>query len=265
MSGAMFNALLPRWFTASFFAVSLIVGAALIAAACGSSAETITFTSPARCGTQAQADGVTFGADGGAGVIRVTTSRECQWSAKSDASWISLPEPASGQGEGSIRFTIISNPDPLSRAAAIAVEDQRLQLSQEGRRCEFKLSSLDENVDGTGGQRTVQVSTPSMQCRWTAATDVEWIALVSGVEGSGSGAVTFRIDALRGSSRTGTIRIAGQIVHVEQAEPAGQPGPPGPAGPPGPVVPVPPGDKGSTCSYNARHDRVQHRLRRRFA
>jgi hypothetical protein len=89
-------------------------------------------------------------------------------------------------------------------------------VSQEGRRCDFRLSSVDETFDETGGVRTIQVTTGSAQCRWTAVPDVPWITIVSGTEGSGSGAVTVRVEAAAGPPRSGHITVAGQAVQVEQ-------------------------------------------------
>jgi uncharacterized protein YaiE (UPF0345 family) len=188
----------------------------LIMASCGSSSETVTVTSPARCGVQAQMEASSFAPDGGSAAIRITTNRECTWSARSDAAWVSLTPPTTGQGDGSIQFTIGANADPAARAATITIEDQRLQVSQEGRKCDFRLSSLDESFDATGGERTIQVTTASAQCRWTAVPDVPWITIVSGAEGSGTGEVKLHVDAVIGPPRTGIITVAGQTVQVEQ-------------------------------------------------
>ncbi len=192
-------------------------GVALLAAlSCGSSSETITVSPLSRCAVQAQADTAAFAPDGGTGVIRISTNRECTWSARGDAAWVTLTPPVSGQGDGSVQFTIGANADPGSRAAAITIENQRLQVSQEGRRCDFSLSSVDETFDTAGGERTIQVTTGSAQCRWTAVPDAPWITVVSGAEGGGSGAVRVRVAASDGPPRTGIITIAGHAVQVEQ-------------------------------------------------
>jgi hypothetical protein len=190
--------------------------AMFFAASCGSSSETLTSPSQTRCTVAAQAQGQTFPAAGGSGSIRITTNRECTWTARSDAPWITLTSPVTGQGEGSIPYSVAANPEPASRSAGISVEDQRLQVSQEGRPCEYRLSSTRESLDSAGGERTIQVATDSTQCRWTAAANVPWITILAGGEGSGSGVVSFRAEPAIGSQRTGTITIAGQAVQVDQ-------------------------------------------------
>jgi hypothetical protein len=195
----------------------VLVASLLIVTSCNSSSQSsVTQPSGPKCQFQAQSEHVAFTPDGGSGAIRITTTRECSWSAKSDAPWVSLPTPATGQGEGSIQFTIAPNADPVARATAVTIEDQRLQFSQEARRCEFRLSSASESVDAAGGERTIQVTTGSPLCRWTPTADAPWIAIVSGGERSGAGSVTFDVEPLTGAQRSGTINIGGQIVRVEQ-------------------------------------------------
>jgi hypothetical protein len=198
---------------------SLLAGLLIIilplVSSCGSTAETVTAPAQVRCALQAQAENLSFTFDGGTATLRVTTNRECTWSAASEAPWLTLTPPIGGQGDGTVQFSVAPNNLPSSRATALRVEDQRLQVSQTGRPCGFRLSSTLENVDAAGGERTVQVTTTA-QCRWTATSDVPWITIVSGREGDDTGTVTFRVDALSGPQRTGTLTIAGQVVEVQQ-------------------------------------------------
>ena len=157
-----------------------------------------------------------FSADGGSSQIRVSTSRECSWTARSDASWVVLTPPPTGQGDGSVQFTVGRYDDPSARSAAITVEDRRLMVSQEGRRCEFRLSTTLVTVDPSGGERTIQVEASSSQCRWTAVAQEPWIVVASGAEGAGNGGVTIRVAAAAGPARAGSVTIAGQVVRVDQ-------------------------------------------------
>src|SRR5512145_614519 len=73
-------------------------------ASCGSSTQTVTAPQPVKCGLQLQADSSAFSAAGGTGTLRVTASRECAWSARTDAAWLSLAVPVEGQGDGTLKF-----------------------------------------------------------------------------------------------------------------------------------------------------------------
>jgi hypothetical protein len=194
----------------------LLVMLSLLSSSCSSEVATVTRPSQVRCSLQAQAENLSFTYDGGTGTMRVTTNPECTWSAQSEAPWVALTPPLNGQGNGSVQFTVGANTLPASRTGAIKIEDQRLQISQEGRPCGFRLSSTLETVEATGGERTIQVTTTSAQCRWTATSNVSWITVVSGREGDDTGPVTFRVDPLSGPQRAGTLTIAGQTVEVQQ-------------------------------------------------
>ena len=190
------------------------IAALLQALACGSSSETFVAPVPSRCAVQAETTTPAFAPSGGTGTVRITTNRECAWSAQTDAAWVAVQQ-ASGSGEASVQFTVAPNSDTSPRNAGLKVNDQRLQISQEGRPCQFKLSSTHETVDGSGGQRTVQVQTTS-QCTWAATAGVPWITITGGRNGTGNGNVVFEVAPTTGPSRAGTLSIAGQSVQVTQ-------------------------------------------------
>ena len=117
-----------------------VIAAGLTALACGSSTDTFVAPSPTRCSVQAQTETTAFSATGGTGSVRISTNRECTWSVKSDASWVALQAQASGQGDGTIQFTVAANGDPATRNAGVNVNDQVIQLTQQGSPC--RLSAL---------------------------------------------------------------------------------------------------------------------------
>jgi len=198
--------------------LAAFAAAALLVSACGSSSETETLTGPSsgKCALQLTAEGVPFPAGGGSGSLRVAANRECPWTAKTDAAWLTIAQPAEGQGDGSIRFSAAENGDGATRTAAISVNDQRFDISQVGKPCEFVVSSNHESIDAAGGQLSVNVRASGTQCAWTASSGVSWISIVSGRDGRGSGTVTFQVAAVTGPPRSGNVTIAGQNVQVDQ-------------------------------------------------
>ena len=188
----------------------------ILSSACSSSeSQTFTGPTPLRCTPTLLAESTAFTAAGGSGNVRITINRECQWSASAEAAWIALSS-REGQGEGSFSFTVASNTDPASRNTSIVVNDQRLQIGQQGRPCTFALSSDREVVDASGGVRTIHVGATSAQCTWTAGANEPWITIVSGARGLGDGEVSFSVAPDNGPPRTGTLTIAGESVQVEQ-------------------------------------------------
>jgi hypothetical protein len=184
---------------------------------CGSAVETVTSPGQTRCDIDASAQTATFPAAGGTGTLRISTNRECTWAVQSDAAWLTVTAPASGQGTASVEYSVAANPDPPGRTAVVRIDDRQLAISQDGSPCAFRLSSTGESLDQNGGQRRIEVSTTSEQCRWTSAVDVPWITIASGQSGSGNGTVTFNVESTSGPERSGTITIAGVPIAVRQS------------------------------------------------
>jgi hypothetical protein len=61
--------------------------------------------------------------------IVVNAASSCTWAAGSNASWITLAAPASGSGNGTLNFSVTSNPGP-ARTGTIAVGGQTFIITQ---------------------------------------------------------------------------------------------------------------------------------------
>jgi hypothetical protein len=214
--------------------------ATLAAVACGSSATT-DVTAPSsttRCQTTVRGSTTTFGPAGGAGSVNVDLSRECAWSASSQAPWIEITSPREGQGEATVNFRVVPNGDPVTRRASIAVNDARLDLSQDAAPCGFNVGGVPPTIAAEGGQVGVPVETHSA-CRWNATSESPF-ASVAPASGSGSGTVQVTVASNTGALRTIAVVIAGERRTVTQAAPAPAPAPaPNPAPPPNPPAPPP--------------------------
>ena len=83
--------------------------------------------------------------------------------------------------------------------------------------CTYSLSPTSQHFPAAGGTGSVNVSTQS-GCSWTAVSNVAWIHITSGSSGTGSGTVSYSVDANESPDpRTGTMTIAGQSFTVTQA------------------------------------------------
>ena len=200
-------------------AIGAFFAATLLQAACGSSGNT--FTAPStlsKCAVTTEASGSTFPAAGGTASITVTTERECQWTAAPDGAWLKVTAGASGQGPGTVQLAAAANADPVTRTAAVVVNNQRVQVAQEAADCRVDLGTASASFPPAGGTGSVDVRASSPLCAWAASSDVAWIAITSGVNGKGSAAVTFNVSPTSGSPRTGTMHIAGVSFTVEQSD-----------------------------------------------
>lgn len=186
--------------------------------ACGSSSQTVTSPSLTKCGVTASAAPASFSAAGGTGTLAVSASRECQWSASVASAWIQLTGTAAGQGEASVPFSVAPNTDPAARNGAISVGTQQIAIAQDAAPCVFGLDPRSDSVSAAGGRKTIGVTASSARCTWTARSDVDWLVIVDGAQGTGNGQVKYEARATTGPTRSGTLNVAGQAVTVTQGE-----------------------------------------------
>ena len=198
---------------------AVLLAAALALTSCGSSGNTVTSPSTlSKCAVNVDAPGSPVPASGGAGAIDVRTERECQWTAQPEVAWVSITAGSTGQGSGTVQFTVAANTDPAARSGGVMVNGQRAQVSQAAGECKLELSSNATSFPRAGGTGSVDVRASSALCTWTAASDVDWVSITSNASGKGSAPVSFTVASTTGPPRAGTLTIAGIHFSVTQSE-----------------------------------------------
>jgi PKD repeat protein len=82
--------------------------------------------------------------------------------------------------------------------------------------CAYTITPANATLGPAASNGTVSVGT-TPGCAWTAASDVSWITVLTGVSGSGSGTVTYSVAANTGNIvRSGSLTIAGIKFIVNQ-------------------------------------------------
>jgi hypothetical protein len=61
--------------------------------------------------------------------VVVTMARECSWTARSNATWLTV-DPAAGQGETTLNLSIATNTTSSSRSASLSVNEARVTVTQ---------------------------------------------------------------------------------------------------------------------------------------
>jgi hypothetical protein len=79
--------------------------------------------------------------------------------------------------------------------------------------CPGDVSPMTATVPRTASTVTIAVNTG---CAWTATSNAPFLTIASGSSGLGHGVVTVAVAANSGSTRTGTLNIAGQTVAITQ-------------------------------------------------
>jgi uncharacterized delta-60 repeat protein len=166
------------------------------------------------CSYMLSASSQNFPAAGGGGNFNVSTSAGCAWTAQSNDSWITITGGSSGDGNGTVTFTVAPNTG-AARTGTITAAGLTFTVNQAAG-CSFSLSAASANFAAAGGSGSVNVLAGS-GCAWTATSNVNWISITGGANGSGNGTVTYNVQPNTGPERTGTLTIAGHTYTVTQA------------------------------------------------
>ena len=119
----------------------------------------------------------------------------CAWTATSSAPWLTVTSGASGNGNGTVGYSVAANTeyvgadgDDQRRRADVhgdagggGVQHDHLadgELADRGRR------GGDGGGDGKAGS-----------CAWTAASNAPWITITAGASGSGNGRSSYTVAA----------------------------------------------------------------------
>jgi hypothetical protein len=160
-----------------------------------------------------------FGASGGTGVVAVTTSNGCSWTAAANAAWLHVTSGGSGNASGSVGYTVDANTSSSARSGTLTIAGRTFTVNQAGAAaCVFSISPVQAAYPAAGGVGNVNVNAPA-GCGWSAVSNAAWITVTSGATGSGSGSVMYSVANYTGKPkrRHGTVTIAGQTFSVTQS------------------------------------------------
>ncbi len=151
---------------------------------------------------------------GGATSFNVTTSASCNWTATSNATWITVTGGASGSGNGSVTISVAQNSGP-PRTGTVSIGSETFTVNQGG--CSYALGSASINLGALGDSSfSFAVFTSASGCTWSATSNDSWITIEGGTNRVGTGTVVFTVSSSQGQSRTGTISAAGLTFTVNQ-------------------------------------------------
>jgi hypothetical protein len=174
---------------------------------------------PAPCTYQITPSSQSAPSAGGAGsAITVTTASGCTWTASTPDAWITITPGATGTGNGTVNFSIASNPG-AARAGTLSVAGQTFTVNQAAAPapCTYQITPSSQSAPSAGGAGSTITVTTASGCAWTATSPDAWLTITSGATGTGSGTVNFTISANPGAARTGTLTAGGQVFTVNQA------------------------------------------------
>jgi DNA-binding beta-propeller fold protein YncE len=154
------------------------------------------------------------GADAGSDVpmvLPLTANLLAPFTPTSDQSWLTVNISTNG----TVSFTFTTNVGDV-RIAHVTLLGQTILFVQSGLSYALGTSSI---LDGaTAGTDSVVVAVSPSIVSWTATANAGWLHLSTASQsGTGSTNLVFSYDANPGTTRTGTLTIAGQTLAVAQA------------------------------------------------
>ncbi|HEX8286674.1 MAG TPA: BACON domain-containing carbohydrate-binding protein [Pyrinomonadaceae bacterium] len=177
--------------------------------------QTYTVNQASGCSYSLSSNSANFNSSGGNGSVSVTGGSGCAWSAVSDVSWIAVTSGSSGNGNGTVTFSV--DPTTSSRTGTISIAGQTYTISQTGS-CTFNFAPPTQNIGDSGGSGSFSFTASSTSCSWYPISNSSWITINNGNIGSGNGTVFFTVAANNtGQTRTGTIIIGGQTYSIIQS------------------------------------------------
>lgn len=161
------------------------------------------------CVTSISPTSQSFNSSGATGSVTVNTAdSSCQWTATESLDWVTITT-----GSGKVDFTVAAN-NGSTRSGTITISGNTFTITQTG--C-ITISPSSQSFAISGGSGSITVTAAESSCTWTATGYPDWVTIISGSSGTGSGAVSFTASANSGSARSGSITIAGSTFSVSQS------------------------------------------------
>lgn len=157
-----------------------------------------------------------IGPGGANGTIGLTSTAGCNWTAVSNSAWATITSGSSGNGNGTINYSVQPNAGP-ARSATITAGGQSFTINQTSG-CTYSVNPTSQNMTGNGGYGAFNVVTSNSSCSWTATSNDPWIYITAGGIGTGNAEVNYiAFQNTTGGLRTGTITVNGQSFTVNQS------------------------------------------------
>jgi len=155
----------------------------------------------------------TFATAGGPGSIGVSTAPGCDWTAASDADWLTITSSRTGSGSAAVQISVAANPGP-QRTATVQIGNQRFVATQLTG-CTYSINPTGWGFPAAGAADWVWV-TATPGCFWAATSQANWLSITTGAAGYGSAITYFVVAPNYGPPRQGTITIAGLVFTAVQ-------------------------------------------------
>jgi hypothetical protein len=158
-------------------------------------------------------------AAGGYSTVKVTPNySDCDWTAVSNDSFITITNGVTGTGKRGVSYTVDANMNTEARIGTMDIASEIFTVSQAAAACEFSLGETNATFSSTGGSSSVTVTANGTNCTWRATSSARFITITSTNSTSGDGEVGYTVGSnTLAKSRKGTITVAGKKFIVNQS------------------------------------------------
>jgi hypothetical protein len=176
--------------------------------------QTVTITQATGCAFALSPAIQNLDGPGGPGSVTVTAGASCPWTAVSNNPWITITVGKSGNGNGTVAFTVAPN-NGLERTGTLTIAGQNVTVTQSSY-CNFGITPDERDFGAAATSTTVNVQA-GIDCTWVSTSTVNWLTIAAGANGIGNAPVVINVAANTGPARTGLVVVAGQPFTVNQA------------------------------------------------
>lgn len=140
--------------------------------------------------------------------VSVITTSGCNWSASSNANWLTIRQPTGGAGNGTVTYDIAPTTSTSERIGTITIAGLVVEIIQEGV-CPFTINPMSRTVSYSVGSGSISLNMTG-NCSWSASRSDTWLTITSGAGGTGSGPINYSYTGNGGlitSPRTANITV----------------------------------------------------------
>ncbi len=153
---------------------------------------------------------------GGSGTHSFSVSGNVSWNASDSASWVNITSGSSGNGNGTIAYSVLANSSTSSRSATIAVTGGGITrthtISQSGAESYMTINDSSQSFSSVGGSHSFDVSA---NVSWSTSENASWVTVSSGSSGNGNGTVSYNVSANSSTSaRSVSILVSAPPIYM---------------------------------------------------
>ena len=114
---------------------------------------------------------VFFGSGRDGASVQVVATESCNWSARSNSSWLNITAGSSGVGAGTVSYTVAANPGPTTRTGTLTIDGWTFTVIQAGADEVLFADDMERGTNGWSGDVSWARTTASARSGMYAWTD----------------------------------------------------------------------------------------------